>query len=368
MPSVNDIFEYLKTIAPLWLAEDYDNPGLLAGEPDREVTSALLSLDITSQTAAEADACGAQLVISHHPVIFNPLRSVLATGASAPVWNLARLSLSAICMHTNLDAASGGVNDALADILKLRNVTPFGDYRSMNYKKIVVFVPQDYAQKVKTAMTDAGAGKLGAYDGCAFEAKGYGFFRPLDGAKPFIGEKDKPESVDEIRLEAICAPDKLKAVIKAILSVHPYEVPAYDIFDDEAVTEQFGLGRIGTVSEPKELKNFAQFVKKALSSCCVKVADTGKPPEKIAVCGGAVDDEILKKAVSAGADTLVTGEMKHHLYSAAREAGINIIEAGHFATETVVLPVLKEKLTKVFPNTKFELAASNREPYYAIYN
>lgn len=366
MSTVKEIFEYLDGLAPVELAEDYDNPGLLAGEPDRQVTAALLSLDITQQTAKEAADRGAQLVISHHPVIFDPLRAVLAAGVSAPVWNLARLSLSAICMHTNLDAANGGVNDALAAALGLEDIVRLGKYRGRHYKKITVFVPVNYAEKVRTAMADAGAGKLGAYDGCAFEAMGSGYFRPLEGANPFIGQKGKPECVDELRVEALCAPGKVKKAVAAMLAAHPYEVPAYDIFDDEAVCEEYGIGRLGMLKEAETLREFALDVKDKLSSACVKVVDAGKPPRKIAVCGGAADGDFISKAACAGADTFVTGEMKHHLYYAALEAGLNVVEAGHFATETVVLPVLKEKLSEEFPQATFEIASGNREPYYSV--
>lgn len=366
MSTVKDIFEFLDGLAPVGLAEDYDNPGLLVGDPKREVTASVLSLDITAKTAKEAQKRGAQLVISHHPVIFKPLRSVLATGVGSPVWNLASLSLSAICMHTNLDVANGGVNDTLAAVLGLSNITRFGKYRSCHYKKITVFVPENYTEAVRAAMAAAGAGKLGAYDGCAFEAKGSGFFRPLEGANPFIGESGRPERVDEVRLEAICEPGKVEKVVSAMLKAHPYEVPAYDIFDDEGVSVNYGLGRLGTLKESTTLENFAASTKKALLSSCVKVFDAGRPAYKIAVCGGAADEEIIEKAANSGADTLVTGEMKHHLYYIALEAGINIIEAGHFATETVVLPVLREKLMTAFPCISFEIADSNVEPYYAV--
>lgn len=366
MSTVKDIFEFLNGLAPVELAESYDNPGLLVGDPKQEVTTALLSLDITPKTAKEAHERGAQLVISHHPVIFKPVRSVLAQGTTSPVWNLAKFSLSAICMHTNLDVANGGVNDCLAKVLGLANITRFGKYRSRHYKKIVVFVPENYAGAVRAAMAAAGAGKLGAYDGCAFESKGKGFFRPLEGAKPFIGKNGMPERVDEVRIEAICEPDKVGKVVAAMLKAHPYEVPAYDIFDDEAVSVHYGIGRIGTLKEAMDLRAFADNVKKALSSSCVKVVDAGKLARNIAVCGGAVDEEIIEKAADAGADTLVTGEMKHHLYYAALEAGLNIVEAGHFATETVVLPALREKLITEFPCISFVIADSNREPYYAV--
>jgi dinuclear metal center YbgI/SA1388 family protein len=366
MPTVEEIFRFLNEIAPLKLAEDYDNPGLLVGDKKSNVSKALLSLDITPITAGEAASCGAQLVISHHPVIFKPVKSVLSSGNTAAVWKLVNLSLSAICMHTNLDAASGGVNDALAAALSLNDISPLGLLRSENYKKIAVFVPESHAEKVRLAMAETGAGRLGAYGGCAFESRGVGYFRPLEGSKPFIGETGSEERVNEVRVEVICAPDNVKKTVAAMLAIHPYEVPAYDIFDDEAVSVKYGIGRLGYLAAEMLLEEFAHEVKSALLSACVKVVDSGKPAFKIALCSGSVDADFISAAAESGVDTLLTGEMKHSLYYVAMEAGINVVEAGHFATETVILPKLQEKLSAAFPQTVFEIAKSNREPYYAV--
>lgn len=365
MPTVKEIFGYLNAKAPVFLAEDYDNPGILAGEPEREVSSAALTLDITAEAAKEAAKAGAQLVISHHPVIFHPLRAVLASGVSAPVWQLARLGLSAICMHTNLDAANGGVNDALASVLGLSEIEKLGELKREHYKKLVVFVPREHADKVRGALAAAGAGKLGAYDGCAFESQGSGYFRPLSGSHPFIGENGRTEKVDEVRVEAVCPPEKVENAIEIMKSAHPYEVPAYDVFDDEAVSETFAMGRLGHVPEQK-LTVFAAMVKSALESSCAKIVDCGKKVSAVAVCGGAADSRLIAAAAGAGADTLVTGEMKHNLYYEAREVGLNVVEAGHFATEAVVLPVLCKELTAAFPKTSFKIADCCREPYSAV--
>lgn len=366
MATVSQIYNYLCEIAPLWLAESYDNAGLLVGDPKSNVKKAVLSLDITADIAKEAHDTDAQLVISHHPVIFKPIKKVMANGATSAVWNLVKMSLSAICMHTNFDTANGGVNDALAAKLNLVDVKRLSDDKVMNFKKVSVFVPESHAEKVRKAMAEAGAGRLGEYDGCAFETRGNGYFRPLSGSNPFIGETGKLEKVDEVRIEAICAPQDLKKVITEMLKAHPYEVPAYDIFDDESVCEKYGIGRIGRIQEPKSLREFGQFVKEALGAQCVKLTDSGKEAYNIAICSGAVDEDIIANAAQAGADTLVTGEMKHHLYYFAKDMQINVVEAGHFITETVILPVLKEKLEKRFPDVEFIIAKCNVEPYYVL--
>lgn len=363
---VKTIFGFLEELAPLRLAEDYDNPGLLAGDAGAPVSRALLTLDITPEAVREAGETGAQLLISHHPVIFKPVRAVLARGKTAALWELARRNVAAVCMHTNLDAAPGGVNDALAAALGLQGAEPFGGVLSEPYKKLVVFVPKTHARAVREALAAAGAGRLGAYDGCAFASSGTGYFRPLAGSRPFLGRPGEPEEADEVRLEALCAPELLARAVAAMLAAHPYEMPAYDVFDDAAVRKTYGMGRIAALAEPKPLAEFAAGVKKALGASCVRAVDAGRPALRVAVCGGAADSAIVAAAAAAGADTLVTGECKHSLYYEARTQDLNVVEAGHFATETVVLPVLREKLAARFPAVEFGVAACNREPYFTV--
>lgn len=366
MTYVNDIFEYLNTFAPITTAASYDNPGLIVGNANQQVKKALLTLDISSKTSFEAVDKNAELIISHHPVIFNPIKKILKNDETAPIYNLINNSLSAICMHTNLDRAEGGVNDALCEKLSLNNICELGELIKRNYKKIVVFVPEGFEDKVRNSMSSAGAGKLGEYDGCAFEANGTGHFRPLEGSKPFISESLKEEKTREVRLEAICEASKVKNVITEMLKVHPYEVPAYDVFDDEAVKSISGIGRIGKLEKKIEIKEFSKIVKNNLNTCCVKYIDTTGMVEKIAVCSGATDEEFILDAVQNGADTILTGEMKHHMYNYCRELGLNAIEAGHFATETIVLPKLKDRLSKTFPNVEFLIAQTNEEPYKIV--
>lgn len=366
MATVKNIFDFLNGIAPVEIAESYDNPGILAGDPEAEVTKALIALDITTEVAGEAAKKGAQLIISHHPVIFHPLKAVLNKGATAPLWQLAVHNLAAVCMHTNLDMAMGGVNDALAFSLSLENTAILKRGGSKNFKKISVFVPKDAADRVRLAIAHAGAGHIGAYDSCSFTTEGKGYFRPLEGSKPFIGRQGEETSVDEVRVEAVCPPQRLRQVIAAMTAAHPYEVPAYDLFDDEALLEIYGIGRIGELGSALPLKAFGHFVKDRLKAAGVRVSDSGRKAKRIAVCGGTADSEILKAAVDSRADTLVTGEFKHSLYIEARELGINVIEAGHFATENVITEPLQKVLKERIKGVEFEVAEMNTEPYYEV--
>jgi dinuclear metal center YbgI/SA1388 family protein len=366
LTNVCEIFNFLKGLAPLEMAESYDNPGLLAGDDAQPVTKALIALDITGAVCEEAACKGAQLVISHHPVIFTPVRSVLKNGATAALWQLVSRGLSAVCMHTNLDIAPGGVNDTLARALGLENtgilkVTGGGDF-----KKLVVFVPAAAAESVRTAMAQAGAGRFGNYDGCAFMSPGTGYFRPLEGAKPFIGEVGRTSAVDEVRLEAVCRAEDVEAALEAMRRAHPYEEPAYDIFDDGAPSEPCGIGLLADLKQETSLDDFARFVSGRLSARGVRLCRAGGVVRRVALCSGAWDDELTLIAKKSGADTILTGEIKHSAMLLALELGLNVVAAGHFATENVICGRLAEILGGAFRDVAFEVAQSNTDPSYFL--
>ena len=364
MPKVKEIYGYLNEIAPIGLAESYDNPGLLAGDGEREVSRALIALDITPEVCKEAAGQGAQLLISHHPVIFKPVKSVLKDGASAALWALVSAGLSAICMHTNLDVAPGGVNDTLAGVLGLEKTGVLLSENRKNYKKITVFVPEEYAKHVREAMAGAGAGSLGDYDSCAFACHGDGYFRPLEGAHPFIGSEGKLQRVPEMRIEAICPADAVGEVVSAMKRAHPYEEPAYDIFDDEAVSAEFGVGMTAKLDKPADLDEFARFVGRRLGADGVSVCRAGGRAENVAVCSGAWDDELTLVAKEKGCDTMLTGELKHSAKLLALELGLNVVAAGHFATENVICPELARRLGERFPDVVFSLAHTSAPSYF----
>lgn len=358
MTTVSEIYEYIDQIAPFALAESWDNSGLLCGSGELPVDSALVALDITSDVAAEAAEIGAQLIISHHPVIFEPLKKLSA--ASVP-WRLASSGISAICAHTNLDIAAGGVNDCLAQRLCLNNRKPLQVTGDSPFYKMVVFVPVEQAEPVYVAMAEAGAGALGCYSGCAFLSSGEGRFLPHEGAKPFVGEMGKLAQVPEVRIEMFVAGEKLNAVKAAMLASHPYEQPAYDIFIDESVKQVHSLGLIGELPAEYSPEEFASFVRERLGCAGVRFASGGHPIRNVAVCGGA-GGSLWSHVVGGHADAFVTGDVKHNLFIDAKEAGITLVDAGHFATENVVIEPLAGRLAQQFPEVHFTVSRVHREP------
>ncbi|HCC00460.1 MAG TPA: Nif3-like dinuclear metal center hexameric protein [Ruminococcaceae bacterium] len=366
MVTVEEIFSFLQEVAPLDLAENWDNVGVLAGSSSQKVKRVLLSLDITSAVCEEAASAEADLLISHHPVIFHPLHSLRMDAASAPVWQLASKGISAICMHTNLDIATGGVNDVLLDVVGLQKPVLLQPLGVDVYQKIVVFVPDEHLDNVRNAMASAGAGQYRNYDSCSFSSPGTGYFRPLVGTHPYMGETNRMESVNETRLEMVCREQDTPRIVQAMQAAHPYEVPAFDIFDDKGLGEPYGLGRVALTAKPEHIILFAKAIKKALKAPTVQYHDSGKLVHKVAVCSGAWDRELTPLAVQAGADTILSGEIKHSDMLEIIEAGLNLVAAGHYATEQPVCVALRRKLEEAFPAVAFDLADSGKEPVQAI--
>jgi dinuclear metal center YbgI/SA1388 family protein len=334
-------------LAPRNLAEDWDNVGLLVGSPAQTVNKILITLDITKAVVDRAVKDGIDLIIAHHPVIFKSISAIRTDLPQGQILaSLLKANIAVYASHTNLDIASGGVNDVLAAALRLCEIEPLAISSTEKLYKLVVFVPETHMKIVEEAIMTAGAGHIGNYSRCSFTTDGIGSFLPLEGSNPFIGNTGKLESVKEIRLETIMPEKICKSVIKAMLKVHPYEEAAYDIYQLMNSGKRLGLGRIGKLATPMLLADFARQVKTALgiqSVNVVGVCDT--LVRKVAVCGGA-GASLLHKAAFAGADVLVTGDVKYHEGQEATAIGMAMIDAGHFATEQPVLSYVEKYLSK----------------------
>ncbi len=347
---VNDILQAVDEIAPFRLTMDFDNTGLLIGDRNAEVTGVVLALDCTEEAISAAKSAGANLIISHHPVIFHGIKRL---NADSIPYQVVRNNMHVISAHTNLDIAAGGVNDVLAERLGLSQLKGLSKTSQAAYDKVVVFVPETHCKAVYEAMVTAGAGTIDNYSGCAFFTNGEGCFLPLDGAKPFLGTVGEMEKATEIRIEMVCPKAKTAAVVSAMKAAHPYEVPAYDIFDDKGIIEEEYLGRVGNLSAPLSARELAELVKTKLGGS-IRFTDGKKAIKTVAVCGGAGDSE-LESAIRCGADALVTGEVAHHIFIEAAQRGITLVEGGHFHTEDVVLDSLKERLADRFHDINFDI-------------
>ncbi|MDT8901923.1 Nif3-like dinuclear metal center hexameric protein [Anaeroselena agilis] len=333
-----EIMAAVERLAPRELAAGWDNVGLLVGSPEQEVASLLVALDVTPEVAERAAAGGVDLIVAHHPLIFKSLSAVRTdTPLGRTLATLLAAGVAVYAAHTNLDAADGGVNDALAGLLGLGDLRPLAVEGRERLLKLAVFVPEEYTERVRAAITAAGAGHIGNYSHCTFQTIGTGTFLPLDGAKPFLGKQGKLEYVAEHRLETVMPEGVAAKAVAAMLAAHPYEEVAYDLYALNNPGRPYGLGRVGRLATPEPFADFVRRLKDALGPTEVRVAGpTDRQVSKVAVCGGS-GAGFLAAAIGAGADVLVTGDVKYHEALDAAAAGLTLVDAGHFATERPVV-------------------------------
>ncbi len=344
-----EIFDYLEKEAPLYLQEDYDNSGLQWGNPDSEVQKVLICLDFTREAMNFAVKDKAGLVISHHPIMFRPMKRVnTGTGEGAMLSECIRENICVYAAHTNFDTAENGLNRFLAEKLELQDVRNLKTYYQEPVYKLVVFVPEESIDEVQKAIYRAGAGWIGQYSDCGFRVLGNGTFRPLEGTNPYIGRQGRMETVPEYRLETIVPHALLGNVVESMLKAHPYEDVAYDIYRLEKPGCTYGLGRVGTLKEKLTAEDFTAYVKEKL-----KVENVRTGAEKTdGICGVAVFcgsfDGDVKAVKVAGADALVTGDLKYHDAQELKQAGIFAVDAGHYHTEKLFIQAISSMLKKKF--------------------
>lgn len=363
---VRDIAGVIEEIAPLGLAQDWDNVGLLVGHAEAQMKNVLLTIDVTRAVVAEAKGLKTDLILSYHPVIWDGLKHVHAEGPTGVVYELIRSGIAVFSIHTALDAAAGGVNDGLAEILGIRDAKPLGDYVDYtpqeNYK-LVVFVPADAMAKVTNAVFRAGAGAIGNYRNCGFHTDGTGTFLPMAAAQPAIGQRGRPEVVEEMRFETIVPAEKLDAVVAAMRDAHPYETPAFDILKLFGYGNRFGLGRIGPLAEPATVEQLVERIKKQTQARAVGLVGRSKRwVRTAAVCAGTCGT-IVNTVIAAGADLYLTGEMKHHQALAAQEAGLTCICLSHTVSERFILKKVARQLRSRMKQVTVKISRKDADPF-----
>jgi len=363
---IKDIAEKVEEIIPLKLAQEWDNVGLLIGDPQKDVKNILLTIDVTHDVVAEAKKLKTDLIIAYHPVVWDGLKKITADGPTGVVYDLIRSGIAVFSIHTALDSAVGGVNDGLAEIVGIVNGEPIGDYVSNpagdNYK-LVVFVPLKSIAKVSNAIFAAGAGAIGNYSHCGFGIEGTGTFLPHEGAKPAIGKRGKLEKVEEIRLETIVPAGKLNDVVAAMKKAHPYEMPAFDVFKLHDTNALFGLGRIGELAKPVRIPQIIKRIKKVTGAKAIGlVGDQDRLVRRAAVCAGTCG-KIINSVIAAGADLYLTGELKHHQALAAQEAGLACICLSHTVSERFILKKFARLLQKQLKTITINISKKDADPF-----
>ncbi len=366
MTQIKEVIRSLESFAPKAYAESYDNPGLITGDPNAKVTSALVSLDCIESTVDEAIDKGCNLIVSHHPIVFKGLKKLTGSNyVERTVIKAIRHGIALYASHTNLDSVPEGVNGRLAAKLGLRDtriLQPKADALS----KLTFFVPGPQAQEVKQALFDAGAGVIGHYGACSFNLEGTGTFTPLEGADPFTGKVGTPEAAAETRVELMFPRHMDAAMLRILRKAHPYEEVAYYLHHIANENQYAGHGIVGQLPEPLEPGAFLAMLKERLKLSVVR--HTAFPEkghiQKVALCGGS-GSFLLGAAKAACADAFVTGDFKYHEFFDA-EGQILIADVGHFESEQYTIDLLAEFLRKNFSTfaTHFTEVNTNPVHYY----
>ena len=362
--TVARLIRLLDELAPPHLAESWDNVGLQIGSRNWPVKKVWTALDPLPEVVAAAIENGVDLLVTHHPLIFKPLKRI---DSDTPTGRIAEMALAAklaiFCAHTNLDSVAGGVNDVLADRMGLQSLRVLDKPADADHCKVVVFAPETHAKAIMDAVFAKGAGRIGNYSCCSFRSEGTGSFQPGDQATPAVGKIGALTEVREIRIEVLVHRDDVSRVVAAAEQAHPYETMAYDVYPLNRQDTNVGLGRVGTLPEPVALADFSKNLKAVLNLSTVKVVGFADMPVKtVALCSGS-GSGLFQSALSSGADVYVSGDLGYHTARDAQQAGIGLVDIGHFGSEHIVVDALAAALGKAIREAGIsaEVEASDME-------
>ncbi|VAX29415.1 GTP cyclohydrolase 1 type 2 homolog YbgI [hydrothermal vent metagenome] len=346
----SEVIKYLEEWAPPGAAWKDDNIGLQVGAGDIKIKNILVALELNQKVLSQAIKKNCNFIFTHHPFIFTPLKRLDFQNdpKAAIIQELIKNNITLYSAHTNLDFTKDGVSFELAKKLELRDIKFLANEESDQYK-LVVFVPLDDLTAVSEAIFNAGGGIIGEYKKCSYQLLGEGTFEGSDNTNPHIGKKNNFETVVEVRLEVLVHSWKLNSVVRAMLSAHPYEEPAYDIYVLNNKNANYGYGAIGNLGSPMKVNEFLSHVRSKLDVEAVRFTpgSSGRI-KKVAVCGGSGSD-LVNNAIASGADAYITADIKYHTFQDA-ENKILLIDAGHYETEVQVLNIVKKKLIDLTKN------------------
>jgi dinuclear metal center YbgI/SA1388 family protein len=345
---IQEVISVLEDLAPPSYQENYDNAGLLTGQPGWDCTGILCTLDATEAVILEAKKKNCNLIVAHHPIIFSGLKKINGRNyVERAVIAAIKNDIAIYAIHTNLDNIAIGVNGKIAEKIGLRNIEVLLP-KENNLRKLYTFVPENKAESVREAIFRAGGGKIGNYSECSFNVPGKGTFKAGEGTDPYVGEIGKRHEEDEIRMEVIFPAHLQTRIISAMIEAHPYEEVAYDIIPLGNYFKEVGSGIIGELPENLEETGFLQMLKTTFSLKLVRHTPLrSKTVKKIAICGGA-GSFLIKKALAVGADFYITADVKYHEFFDAEDSMV-IADIGHFESEQFTTDLLTDVLQQKFP-------------------
>jgi dinuclear metal center YbgI/SA1388 family protein len=356
-----DLISEIEKYAAPELQEDYDNAGLITGNPSWNCTGALCTLDVTVDIMEEARKNGCNLIVAHHPIIFRGLKKINGKNyVEQVIIEAIKNDIAIYAAHTNLDNIILGVNGIIAKKLGLVNIKILQPKTKL-LRRLITFAPLDKAEQVRQAVFGAGAGHIGKYDECSFNSNGTGTFKAGEGADPYVGEIGKRHEEKETKIEIVYPFYLENQVVKALVDNHPYEEVAYDIFTMDNVHFGIGAGVIGELQQPQDEKDFLKFVRDTFHANGLRHTELlGKPVKKVAVCGGA-GSFLIGKAIQQAADIYLSADIKYHEFFDA-EGRILVADIGHYESEQFTIELIHDLLAKKFPTFAVLKSKINTNP------
>ena len=358
---IQDVIQYLETLAPLDYAESFDNVGLLVGNAQEPFRGALITLDTLEEVVEEAIQRDCNLIVSFHPIIFSGLKSLTGkTYVERAVIKAIEHHIAIYSLHTALDNSFWGVNARICDQLGLSErkiLLP----QPHTIEQLITYVPSEHAQTLREKLFEAGGGNIGNYSHCSFNLQGVGTYQGNQHSHPTIGERGVFHQQEETRISIIFPKHLRTKILQALFAHHPYEEVAYEILSLENEHQHIGLGMIGQLPAPMEEKDFLLYVKERMQTCCIRHSPfLGKKIQKVAVLGGS-GASAIGACLKAGCDAYITADVKYHEFFKA-EGRILLADIGHYESEQFTKMLLWEQLTKKFPIFAFYLANTNTNP------
>jgi len=360
---LSKIIECLEKWAPPSLQEEYDNSGLLIGNSENEIKGILVTLDCTESVINEAIKKKCNLIISHHPLIFKPIKKINGSNyVERSIIKAIRNSISIYSIHTNLDNIISGVNNKIADKIGLKNIEIL-DKKNNVLSKIEFYIPKNYKENVLKKLFKIGAGKIGNYDSCSFQAEGLGTFKPDDNASPFIGKNNKFQKSNEVKVELIFESHLEKELINCLKNSHPYDEVAFYVTRINNKSKMIGSGILGSLKI--DTSNLLKKLKNIFKTKVIKHTVLNKNKvSKIAICGGS-GSFLINKALKNNADAFITSDLKYHDFFEGGSKML-IVDIGHYESEQFTKELIFEYLSKKLVNIAIHLSKINSNPirYY----
>lgn len=354
--TVKDIYDVIDSFAPFILQESWDNSGLQIGNLEDNIRNPIICLDVTKEALKTAINLNSNLLISHHPLFFKPIKSI--DRKNKLIDGLLSNNINVLSAHTNLDVVPDGVSFCLAEKIGLKDLKILAPLEEEKYFKVSFFITDDKKEQVLKEIFGDGVGEFLRYKNCAFTTKGVGQFQPKDEAKPFV----KKEKFTEDKVEFIVRKDKLDKCISKLKKVHPYDEIAFDVFEEKVNPLNIGYGVIGQLSASKKLHVVLNDIKESLGIDKIKFkGDLNKKIKTIALCGGS-GSSFITHAIKKGADLYITGDLKYHEVLEYCEK-IVLADVGHRASEIPVLEKVKAKLEKSLQKINFKIFIENNDFY-----